>query len=305
MEETVSIYESLLMDCKDAIQALKVELVEDPAYRNRQQTNEGPVSSMHFLLTYLTYIKCNKVIERNLAMISGMKEVLDGYVEQEKGKKPVKPQDLVRLFENIIQNLNDVKNLAGLDEDLEFHQKVEAEVNYYKSFRCYYIALSFMAGQRWPEAMALFQRVTVYTGKSLKDPSLSDKMKKETEELIEAVERRQFMAHANSILEVEAEKTTDQKSEAVARGMLIDRLDFYHEDPNLAKGKGILAKFPPAFQPIPCKPLYFDLAREHLEFPNLESKLKSGAKAGDASGAGQGGSSGWLGGWLGGWGGKK
>ena len=35
--------------------------------------------------------------------INEMKRVLSGEVIVEKGKKPVKPQDLVRLFENIIQ----------------------------------------------------------------------------------------------------------------------------------------------------------------------------------------------------------
>ena len=43
------------------------------------------------------------MIDRNLAVINEMKRVLSGEVIVEKGKKPVKPQDLVRLFENIIQ----------------------------------------------------------------------------------------------------------------------------------------------------------------------------------------------------------
>jgi hypothetical protein len=36
-------------------------------------------------------------------MIEGMKKVLSGEHEQEKGKKPVKAQDLARLYETIIQ----------------------------------------------------------------------------------------------------------------------------------------------------------------------------------------------------------
>ena len=39
------------------LQTLKDDLVEDPAFRNRQQTSEGPVSAIHFLHTYLTYMK--------------------------------------------------------------------------------------------------------------------------------------------------------------------------------------------------------------------------------------------------------
>ena len=56
-DEKISAYESLLLDCKDAIQTLRDDLIEDPAFRNRQQATEGPVSPMHFLYTYLTYMK--------------------------------------------------------------------------------------------------------------------------------------------------------------------------------------------------------------------------------------------------------
>ena len=84
---------------------------------------------------------------------------------------------------------------------------------------------------------------------------------------------------------------------------LIDRLDDYYEDPNLVSGKPNFYPFPPNFEPIPCKPLFFDLAREHVEFPSLDKKISGpGGTGGSAT---QGASGGWLGGWLGGWGGKK
>ena len=92
----------------------------------------------------------------------------------------------------------------------------------------------------------------------------------------------------------EVASTTNAKKSA-----LIDRLDLYYEDPDLAKGKANLVSFPPSFTPIPCKPLFFDLAHEHLTFPSLDEKMASPGQAGSAQGA----SGGWLGGWLG-WGSK-
>ena len=56
-DEKIGVLESFLMDAKNAIEGMYKDLVEDPAYRNRQANNQGPVSSMHFLHTYLTYIK--------------------------------------------------------------------------------------------------------------------------------------------------------------------------------------------------------------------------------------------------------
>ena len=76
---------------------------------------------------------------------------------------------------------------------------------------------------------------------------------------------------------------------------LVDRLDEYYEDVDMLKGKPNLVNFPPDFSPIPCKPLFFDIALNHVEFPSLDHKLESGGlpRAGPAgcqagSGAGLG-----------------
>ena len=130
-------------------------------------------------------------------------------------------------------------------------------------------------------------------------------LKEEVAELLEAVEGRQFMAHANSILENEAVKAQGQElskngqeeSKELSRKPLIERLDTYYEDPNLTNGKPNLANFPPNFRPIPCKPLFFDLAREHISFPDLQEKMKKPGQ--DEK---QNDSQGWWG-WA--WGGKK
>ena len=78
------------------------------------------------------------MIDRNLVLIKEMKPriLAAGEMTVEKGKKPVKPQ--VRFFENIIQNLSDMKSLAGLNKDLDFHHEVEAKMSYYMAARCFY-----------------------------------------------------------------------------------------------------------------------------------------------------------------------
>ena len=68
---------------------------------------------------------------------------------------------------------------------------------------------------------------------------------------------------------------------------LVDRLDEYYEDVDMLNVVN--------FSPIPCKPLFFDIALNHVEFPSLDHKLESaGAAAGPAgcqAGSGAGGSS--------------
>jgi hypothetical protein len=68
-------------------------------------------------------------------MIEEMRKIVNGEKELEKGKKPVKPQDLVRLYETVIQNMTELPQLSGLEEDLAFRQEIEAKVVYYKAQR--------------------------------------------------------------------------------------------------------------------------------------------------------------------------
>ena len=57
---------------------------------------------------------------------------------------------------------------------------------------------------------------------------------------------------------------------------LIDRLDTYFEDPSLInKNRLNIVSLPPPLQPIPCKPVLFDLALNHLTFPSLDDKVQS------------------------------
>ncbi|MEE6527742.1 hypothetical protein FKM82_029335 [Ascaphus truei] len=61
---------------------------------------------------------------------------------------------------------------------------------------------------------------------------------------------------------------------------LSDRLDTFSLDPSLVTKHASLVRFPPDFQPVPCKPLFFDLALNHVTLPSLEDKLEQKSKSG-------------------------
>lgn len=69
------------------------------------------------------------------------------------------------MYENIIQNLSDITGLAGLEEDEDLQATTEAKTTFYRAFRSYYIAQAFIMAQKWPEAMAVFQRALQYSAK--------------------------------------------------------------------------------------------------------------------------------------------
>jgi len=291
----LSVYENLLLQSKDAIQALREDLMEDPEFRTRQQQSTGKVGSQHFLYTYLQYIRYSITVNRNIVLLDTMKKQLEGKEKQEEGKKVVKPQDLVRMYENIIQSLHEVTSLAGLEDNEELANTNQLKITFYRAFKSFYMAKAFIFAQKWPEAMTIFHRALELINNARDGGELDQDMDSQLHHLEQLVEENKFVAHANSILETE--KVTDKMAglEMTNKAPLVDRLDDYYEDSALVKGKSNLVHFPPEFEPIPCKPLFFDLAINHLEMPDLNSKLEK-KEDGKSS----------LGGWLGGWGwGKK
>lgn len=81
---------------------------------------------------------------------------------------------------------------------------------------------------------------------------------------------------------------------------LSERLGEYREDPSLTSKSPNVFRLPPDMKPIPCKPLFFDLALNWAEFPSLEDKVESAAKKGQSTA----GLTGFVKGFLG-WGGAK
>ncbi|XP_075216781.1 signal recognition particle 68 [Lycorma delicatula] len=291
-----------LMDCKDAIAALKEEMKSEPGTKGKTST-----TSLQYLLSYLTYIRLSRTVQRNLLMIESAKSCMSENTENE-GRK-TRPQDLTRLYEIILQNLAEMQQLTGLEEDNEFQNEIEAKITAYKAFRCFYISEVLSGLRRWREAGALYHRAEAYIISARGSKALPSSLKTELNKLLESIDSARYSALAYAALEGEPSSTattpTAQTGSVVGKGSkakkvpLIERLEEYWEDPGLANKQPNIMKLPPDMQPIPCKPLFFDLALNLVEFPSLEDKLDASAKKANAAGL-----TGFVKG-LWGWGGKK
>ncbi|XP_046550007.1 signal recognition particle subunit SRP68-like [Haliotis rubra] len=301
-ETKVSIYESLLKECIDAQQALRDALQDDQVFKaaTRGQPVEGRISNQHYLHSYLTYLRLTKTVERNLLLIDNLQNYLPGKVAEE-GRKITKPQDLVRLYDIIIQNLNDIPNLHGLEESPSLFEEITTRVTSFKAFRSFYIAQSYSAAKKWTEAIALYQRTISNADKALsgykklKPQGMFKGEVAKLNELVKDVNGLMYSCHASSILKTD--DTTDSLGVLPSsdKRPLKDRLDTFAEDRSLTSKKPNITSFPPDFKPIPCRPLFFDLALNHLEFPSLEEKMEQKKAAGGITG--------FVKGWL--WGGGK
>ena len=129
-----AILEKVVDEVKDALLALQDEMKSDPNYRPAPKGGKAGdlarVPHAQFLHTYLSFIKREAIVSRNLNII---KTLLPNMGIEADGKtKVTKPQDLVRLYEGIIQMHNELLTLPGLEEDVAFQFEVEAKIAFYK-----------------------------------------------------------------------------------------------------------------------------------------------------------------------------
>uniref|UniRef100_A0A673JIL1 Signal recognition particle subunit SRP68 n=1 Tax=Sinocyclocheilus rhinocerous TaxID=307959 RepID=A0A673JIL1_9TELE len=263
-EETKErLYESLLAECRDTIQAVREELRTDVKQRERaaEGADSGKVSNLQYLHSYLTYIKLWTVVRRNESMAHALQAKLKE-PQTDENKRGPRPQDLIRLYDIILQSLAELSSLQGLEEDHTFQKEVALKTLVYKAYRCFYIAQSYVLVKKWSEALVLYERVLKYTRE------VQSKAKSFNNSLKDLPDVQELIA------EVSAEKYSLQAAP------LSDRLDHFRLDPTLLSKQPNLVQFPPDFQPIPCKPLFFDLALNHVAFPPLDDKVEQKGKGG-------------------------
>lgn len=319
-QDKIEIIETVIMGCRDSIQAVKDEISQDPKLRaTANDPNAGLVTvpGILYLLAHLKYTRLIFTIERNLLLVKQTKQSLDAPQQAENVKqqqqqlemnKKVRPQDMTRLYEIILQNVGELQTVQGMEQDAEYQAEMEGLNLSFKAFRCYYIAVTLVGLKRWKEAVALYQRSTVYAEQVTKDKAMKQlpfNLPAELKELLEKIAGSVYTAQAYSVLEVEEPQSVEEgifgaKAQKNTKP-LYERLSAYREDPQLNSKNPNVFKLTPDMEPIPCKPLFFDLALNYIEFPSLEHKMDQSAKGGQDEGKGI---SGLVKGFLG-WGGKK
>lgn len=162
----IDIIETVLIDCKDSIQASKDEFLKSDAKGKSGADGAAAISNnVQILLAYLNYIRLIRTLERNLYLVAQTKQNLsmesgvgDGSKGADATKKVARPQNLTRLYEIIAQNAIELQQISGLENDKLYQTEIQNLTVAFKAFRCYYIALTLVTMFRWKEAVALYER---------------------------------------------------------------------------------------------------------------------------------------------------
>ncbi|XP_053607931.1 signal recognition particle subunit SRP68 [Plodia interpunctella] len=282
VQAKIDVLENILMDCKDAISAIKDEIKNDPKLKSASETQ---MSGINYLLSYMMYLRLIRTIERNNLLVEQAEQARKNNIQID-GKK-VRPHDLTRLYEIILQNFTELQQLPGFENDAKYQQEIEQQMKAYRAFRCFYIAQVLTGLRRFREALAMLERCNTYTAESLAS-KLGDKLLVEKlQTLKKDIESCKFEVHADSVLEDEDDDEENKYTSGKPhkdKKPLVDRLDEYREDTQVLTKNPNIYKMPPPMEAIPCKPLFFDLACNFIEFPNLDDK--TGAADGKKQGAG-------------------
>eukprot|EP01104_Vermistella_antarctica_P007054 TRINITY_DN1779_c0_g2_i1.p1 TRINITY_DN1779_c0_g2~~TRINITY_DN1779_c0_g2_i1.p1 ORF type:complete len:609 (+),score=196.16 TRINITY_DN1779_c0_g2_i1:31-1857(+) len=286
IDAKLEFYDKLFVGLGDAGRILSDEEKEITRLGEKKSAKklEAQLQNVRFLQRYIAHLRLQRVIERNRLLVVSLKRRLRRHGVPSQARtpgKPSKPDDLVRLYETLIQNTEDFE--AARQEsgaDVEAGKRNGATVLAFRAQRCFYLSLSFDQAGKSSESFALLARAEAHAASAVqhhrdcKEPSASDLA--EVKALQSDISAQRALVKALSCLRsVNDEKgegeEKSQDAAAVGKRSIADQPLKYESG---YKGEAVLSNFPPEFEPIPCKPVLFDLALSCAEFPSLEEKTK-------------------------------
>jgi signal recognition particle subunit SRP68 len=257
-EETMEAYDQLFIAYNDMMQLVAQQI--------RSIKNDEQVGEMKQLEQYVEAKKLGFTMERNEAMAAKL--------EADLALHQVKPDELLRVYNILAQN---AEQLAGYYDDQggESVKLLVAKGFYFKAHRCSHLAGKFCADKQFPEAVALYDRADGMVQMAI---SQFEDCSSECFKYVESAQKLQLRIRGvKCAVQAEAflqEHTADTAAKPAANKesslSLLDRLDDWVE---LEAGiPAQLVEFPPTVQSIACKPIMYDLALNHVKFPDLSAR---------------------------------
>ncbi|GLT73409.1 hypothetical protein SLA2020_452700 [Shorea laevis] len=287
-EKRLAIFDKIFTAYHEARSCIRSDLVSAGNAENVKDDLNGLDKAVSAVLGQRT-------IERNQLLVSIAKSKLTR--RHEKNEKVTKPEELVRLYDLLLQNTSDLSDLvsSGRDrkpEELVFSEECALKTLSFRAERCFYLAKSYSLAGKRAEAYALYSRA-----RSLAEDALqkfrtlneSDQIIKELKMLCDECRSNSCIEHAKGIMEeVKAPENLSKRisnmsltvADKKLEKYLLEKLDSYESavgDSNV-KGVSRIEVFPPAFQAIPRNPIVLDLAFNYIDFPSLENRMKKDKK---------------------------
>lgn len=289
-EKKLVVYDKIFAAYHEARSCIRNDLVTAASSENVKDELNGLDKAIGAILGQRT-------IERNQLLVKIAKSKLNK-VRDDKNEKVTKPEELVRLYDLLLQNTADLSDLvsSGRDrkmEEVALAEECELKSMVFRAERCFYLAKSYSSAGKRTEAYALYTRARSLADaalKKLQSANAADQvMIKELRTLYNEIRSNSCVEHANGIME--EEKAPENLSKKISnisltgtdkkmQKLLMEKMDTYESAVGEANMKVVprIETFPPAFQPVPRNPIVLDLAYNLIEFPSLDTRMKKDKK---------------------------
>ena len=188
--------------------------------------------------------------------------------DEPSGRKLARLRERVALYDSILQNLDAVKQLPGVIADTTFVEELDSKRAYFRSLKCLAIGRSHAIDDHISNALALFAKAQDLSRNARSSAADSALPKLEvTKSQLEALQSHltslvlQYRALADLKNHI-SQQTSQSKQYAPP---LLERLHLNQYDDNVDLKN--IVNYPPKLQPIPLKPLFFDLAWDYIHYP--------------------------------------
>lgn len=290
-EKRLTIFDKIFTAYHDARSCIRNDLVAAGSAENVKDDLNGLDKAICAVLDQRT-------IERNLLLVSIAKSKLNR--QHDKNEKATKPEELVRLYDLLLQNIDHLSDLVTSTRDRkpeeeEFAAECAVKKIAFRAERCFYQAKSYsLSGQR-DKAYLLYSRALSLADSAIKESKNNTNF---DQKLVEQMRTLCTNSRSNICIERAkgvAEKYEREDPEKLSKKMatvslteaekkkekfLLDNLGAYEPAVGAANSKtpARITPFPPAMVSIPRNPIVLDLAYNLIDFPSIDHRMKQERK---------------------------
>lgn len=253
-------YDKLFLVLNDAVKVVNDELAQ---FRASESAGGDRVRELELLVAYLTHKRLKHTVSRNLLLVEALRT-----------RRGAKPEDFVRLFDNLIGNMSDVLALPGVEEDASMSNEAEGRRKVFQMRRCFHLAQCYQAAGLQTEAAALFDRVGTHAG------TMSGKYSNEARAIVAESAGMKCRARAEAFLEMQEVNhgmaTLDVKGHEHGRKTMVEHMEEMASFVGSGDNGRVVCEMPPALEAVPCKPVLFDLGIDGVRPPEECGPVESG-----------------------------
>ena len=265
LNNTLEIYDALFICYNDAISIVKQDLKAETA----------DSSQLHLILNYLSVMLLDFTLQRNLYLVEAytVRYAARGKEKAGKKSKEICPSDIVRLYDILLQNLQEVLSIPGIEDDDDLGPKYEGQKLLYRATRLFWKAEAFSRATQYAHAVACLSEASQLISDCFQFHRSRKLDTTETEAIATKIRANKCIVQGRAYLlnhqqgERLAEDTADLSLQEDKPGrQVVNSLDNYSDCSELIS-------VPLEFQCMGCKPMFYDVAANYIHEKDISHRM--------------------------------